>query len=217
VGTRERPLDRGRVAAARQLQELGRELRAARIDRNLSLREVGRALGCSHSKVHRIEFARSPDTTFRALHEQAAVVGLDLSSRLFPGGQPHRDGPQAGLLTRLQARLHPSLRWSLEVPLPDPRDQRAWDAMIRGPNWRQAVEAETGPRDGQALARRIALKQRDSEVDGVILLLPRTSRTREFRARFRPLLTVEFPIDGRLILQRLAGGETPGGSGIVVL
>ena len=101
--------------------------------------------------------------------------------------------------------------------MPDPRDQRAWDAMIRGSDWREAVEAETGPRDGQALARRIALKRRDSEVDGVILLLPRTGRAREFVAQFRSLLAGDFPVDGRLILQRLAAGQNPGGSGIVLL
>jgi hypothetical protein len=167
--------------------------------------------------VHRIEHARSPDATLRALHEFAAIVGLDLSARLYPGGQPHRDAPQGSLLERLHVRLHPSLLWNLEVPMPDPRDQRAWDAMIRGREWRQAVEAETGPRDGQALARRIALKKRDSDVDGVILLLPRTVRTREFLAQFGSLLAGDYPIDGKVMLQRLAAGQNPGGSGIVIL
>jgi transcriptional regulator with XRE-family HTH domain len=217
MGTRERPIDRGRALAIRQLQDIGRELHAARVDRNLSLREVARALGSSHSKVHRLEQADSPDAALRTLHELAAIVGLDLSTRLYPGGQPHRDQAQSSLLGRLHVRLHPSLLWNLEVPMPDPRDQRAWDAMIRGAGWRQAVEAETGPRDGQALARRIALKVRDSEVDGVILLLPRTARTRAFLGQFGPLLAGDFPIDGRLILQRLAAGQNPDGSGIVLL
>jgi hypothetical protein len=114
-------------------------------------------------------------------------------------------------------RLHSMLLWNLEVPMPDPRDQRAWDAVIRGKDWREAVEAETGPRDGQALARRIALKRRDSGVDGVILLLPRTARTREFLAQFGSLLAGDFPVDGGLILRRLAAGQNPGGSGIVLL
>jgi transcriptional regulator with XRE-family HTH domain len=217
VGTRERPVDRGRAASVRLLQEIGRELRAGRLDRNLSQREVGRALGCSHSIVHRVEHARSPDATVRSLAEHAAVVGLDLSARLYPGGRPHRDAPQGRLLERLHSRLHPHLRWNLEVPMPDIRDQRAWDAMIRGDQWRFGVEAETGPRDGQSLARRIALKRRDSGVDGVILVLPRTRRTREFLGQFGSLLTGDFPAQGRTILTQLAVGARPEGSGIVVL
>src|SRR5439155_26268028 len=103
------------------------------------------------------------------------------------------------------------------VTLPPLGDQRAWDAMIRGAGWRQAVEAETGPRDGQALARRLELKQRDGDVDGVILLLPNTRRIREFLAEAGSQLRANSPLDGRLIIERLGRGENPGGSGIVVL
>ena len=56
-------------------------------------------------------------------------------------------------------------------PLPFAGDLRAWDALIRGSGWRCGVEAETRPRDLQALERRLALKLRDGAVDMLVLLL----------------------------------------------
>ena len=72
-----------------------------------------------------------------------AVVGLDLSIRAFPSGDPIRDRAQLALLQRLRARLHPGLRWSTEVPLPIPGDIRAWDAAIDGETWSAKIDAET--------------------------------------------------------------------------
>jgi hypothetical protein len=127
-----------------------------------------------------MERGRVPNVSLLLLNRTAAVVGLDLSARLFPGGSPVRDAVHGGLLEELHGRCHSSLGWRTEVPLPTPGDQRAWDALIRGPDWREGVEAEMGPRDGQALARRLMLKQRDGSVAGVILLLPKTRRIRTF-------------------------------------
>ena len=74
-----------------------------------------------------------------------------------------------------------------------------------------------GPRDAQALGRRLELKRRDGGVDGVILLLPATRRFREFLAGAGPLLRDE-PSPGRaVILKRLEAGLDPGGSGIVLV
>jgi hypothetical protein len=56
--------------------------------------------------------------------------------------------------------------------------------MIRGDGWRFGVEAEMNPIDGQAILRRLALKRRDGLVDGVILLLPDTHQSRQFRREF---------------------------------
>ncbi len=100
---------------------------------------------------------------------------------------------------------------------PNPGDQRAWDALIRGDGWRDGVEAELNPIDGQALIRRLRLKQRDGLVDGVILLLPDTRRARQFRREFADLLANDFPVPGRAALERLAAGESPGGSAIVII
>jgi hypothetical protein len=89
--------------------------------------------------------------------------------------------------------------------------------MIAGRDWRYGVEAETAPRDLQALARRIELKRRDGEVDGVILLLRSSRRTAAFLAGAGDLLSLNFPIGARQAVSRLAAGEDPGGSAIIVL
>jgi len=114
-------------------------------------------------------------------------------------------------------RLHAILRWALEVPLPATGDQRAWDAMVTGGNWRYGVEAETAPQDSQALSRRLELKLRDGGVNGVILLLPESRRSRAFLNAVDPAFRATFPVPPRLTLDRLGAGLDPGGSAIVVL
>lgn len=98
------------------------------------------------------------------LAQLCALVGLDLAARAYPGGVPAlRDTRHGRLLNRFRVRLHRTLRWGTEVPLPNPGDQRAWDAMIRGEGWRYGTEAELNPIDGQALIRRLTLKTRDGQ------------------------------------------------------
>jgi transcriptional regulator with XRE-family HTH domain len=132
MGTRVRPVDRGTARAVRQIADLGRELREARMDRGLSSREVAGAVGCLHSEILRVERARVLNVSLLLLNKIAAVVGLDLSARLFPGASPVRDAVHGVLLEDLHGVIHPSLGWGNEVPLPNVGDQRAWDALIRG-------------------------------------------------------------------------------------
>lgn len=89
--------------------------------------------------------------------------------------------------------------------------------MIRGQGWRYGIEAELNPIDGQALLRRLTLKQREGGVDGVILLLPDTRQTRLFRREFADLLATDFPIPAHLATSRLAAGQTPAGNTVIVL
>lgn len=159
---------------------IGRELREARLDRDLSLRSVAATTGISAPVGSRIERGLAPSVTFEQVARFSAAVGLEFSARLYPGGQPLRDHAQAALLGRLRARLHPSLAMPTEVPMPIPGDLRAFDAVIRGRDWAQPVEAETRPRDAQALDRRIQLKLRDAGFEDVILLLLDSAHNRRF-------------------------------------
>ena len=68
--------------------------------------------------------------------------------------------------------------WRTEVPLLIPGDLRAWDATIARTGFVIGVEAETRLRDLQAAARRTNLKQRDGELDHVILLVADTRANR---------------------------------------
>jgi transcriptional regulator with XRE-family HTH domain len=218
MGTRERPADRGKQRGREITLALGREVRAARRGLGLSLREVARAVDLSAAEVSRIErglVAGVSVTTFATL---LAVVGLELSGRAFAGGQPIRDAGHARLLIRFRGKLDDRLIWRTEVPFPQPGDKRAWDATITNAakTWRHGVEAETRPSDGQALTRRLTLKQRDGGMDGVLLILPDTRHSRAFRAEFGSLLRAEFPVPGADALRRLAAGQDPGGSALIV-
>jgi transcriptional regulator with XRE-family HTH domain len=216
MATRERRADQAKVRARRLVATLVAEIRSARLGAGLSLRDVAAAAGTSEATMRRLE-RLDIDPTASLLARVGAALGLDLALRYFPTGSPVRDRAHIQLLAAFRARLSPTLRWETEVPLPIERDLRRWDGMVSGPAWRSGVEAETAPRDWQALAGRIQLKQRDGRVDGVILVLPETHRSRDFLRAAAPLVATVFPIPARLLLARLGTGENPGGSGIVVL
>lgn len=151
----------------------------------------------------------------RAIHRIGAVVGLTVSVRLYPDGDPIRDAAHARLLARFRSQLHESLRWRTEVPLPNSRDPRAWDAMIFGDGWRRAVEVETVIRDAQAQERRLMLKLRDGAADTLILVIADSARNRAALAS-APAAFALLPARSRGILAALRQGADPGG-GILFL
>jgi len=193
------------------------ELRDGRVGRGLSIAAAARAAGISRSAWGRIELGQSPMVPFLTLARCAAVVGLDLSLRAYPGGWPVRDAPQLALLRQVRQEVAPALRWSSEVGLPIAGDQRAWDATISGSDWTVAVEAETAPRDIQATARRIHVKMRDGRIDRVLLVVRDTRRTRSQLAAAADELRELFPVRGRLALAALREGRQPAGSAILLL
>lgn len=217
MATRRNPAAEGAEVGRRLRHEIGRELRAARLDRGLSAASVGRAAGVSASTVSRIERGLSPALTIDAAARLHAVVGLRFSGRSYPGGEPIRDAAQVSLLRRFRARTHPSLAWQTEVPLLVRGDLRAWDATLGGDDFRYGVEAETSPHDSQATARRIRLKIRDGDVTGALLVLADTVQSRRFLAAADDHLRASFPVDGDVALARLALGHDPGGSAIIVI
>lgn len=214
---KQRAADRGTIRGRDIIRMIGSEIRRARVGLGLSIEFVAREVGISPSELSRLERAEAPWASVVILARICAVVGLDLSARAYPGGAPLRDARHARVLSRFRVRLHASVGWGTEVPLPNPGDQRAWDAMIKGTGWRFGVEAELNPTDGQALIRRLMLKQRDGGVDGVILLMPDTRQTRQFRREYADLLVASFPVPGRVALDRLAKGLHPGGNAIVII
>jgi len=217
MATKERAVDRGRTAGIRAIRSIGAEIRQARRCRSLSLAAVGKEAGISAAELSRIERGEVPGVALVLLSKLCAIDGLDLAARVYPGGSPIRDARHNRLLTKFHGGLHSSLGWALEVPLPNPGDQRAWDGMVRGDGWRYGVEAELNPIDGQALLRRLNLKQTEGMVDGVVLLLPDTRQTRLFKREFADALKTQFPIQGSAALKNLAVGKDPGGSAMITL
>ena len=196
---------------------IGGEVRTARVNRNLTIREVCRSVGVSVATGSRLERGVLEHIDVMLLARMCAVVGLDLSVKAYPGGEPIRDAAHLGLLRDFHALLHPSVDWATEVPLPTAGDPRAWDGFARGEDWRYGVEAETAPNDGQAMLRRLALKQRDGRVDGVLLVLRDTRQTRAFLREIEGLVGSTFPVAGPRALELLGVGADPGGSAIIVL
>ena len=217
MATRERPVDRAARLGNASLRRLGDDLRIARVGLGLSIAHVAAAADISAAEVSRIERAASPKVPYLVVARLCGAVGLDLVSKTYPGGQAIRDAGHVALLADFACLLHPSLAWDTEVPLPIAGDQRAWDGMIRGAGWRFAAEAETAPSDGQALVRRLQLKLRDGEVDGLILLVRDTRTTRLFLDATEPQLRAMFPMSTRTILGALRRGAPPPGNGVVVV
>ncbi len=214
---RGRRIDWARAMLDSSRVRTGRELRDARESAGLSLRDVGRAVGISHSQASRIERGLVRDPSLDALTRLAAGVGCELSLRLYPVGDPLRDTAHSRLLERFRIELHPSLTIRHEVPIGRDGDLRAWDAVVSGTGWRIAVEAETRLVDAQALLRRLALKRRDAAMAHAILLVADTRANRTALAAMRTVLIAEFPVAGRATLRALRAGEWPRGSGVVVL
>jgi hypothetical protein len=61
------------------------------------------------------------------------------------------------------------------------------------------------------------LKQRDSGVPRMILLIAATERNRRLLRQLLPVLRVTFPLGTREVLDALRRGQDPGANGIVVL
>ncbi len=213
---RDRRSERGARQARRSLVENGELVREARIRLGMTQETLAAGVGCSRTAIWRLERGH-PRTRVVDLFQAMAVLGLEASLRAYPSGSPVRDAGQVALLERFRTRLHPTLSWTTEVPLPIPGDLRAWDAVTCGPGFRIGVEAESRLRDAQGTARRIGLKLRDGDVDHVILLLAPTRANAAALAGARAYLATLLPLDTRRILTALGAGRDPGGSGIVVL
>ena len=171
----------------------------------------------SHAQLGRIERGELLQLTVDQASRACAAVGLRLAFRAYPDGDPVADRAQLALLGRFRACLPEHARWLSEVPLPIQGDRRAWDAISIVAGFRFAVEAETRLRDIQALERRIALKQRDSNIEVVVLVISDTFANRRTLAIHREALRARFPLGGRTILKALRAGRPPAASGVVVL
>ena len=222
---RYRRVDLASHRADQSTRRLAQELRTARLAAGLGLRDVATAAGLSASQLSRIERARSPTVPLRTLTTLFTVLGLRLSVRPYPEGEPIRDVAHARLLSRFKSRLSASISLRTEVPLqrgaPSPgggrRDLRAWDGELLASGKTCKLEAETVLHDLQATDRRIALKMADDRVERVILLVASTSQNRQVLREFGELLRTRYPLTTRGVMAGLRDGDLPIASGIVVL
>jgi transcriptional regulator with XRE-family HTH domain len=207
----------GRRGAKRLVADFGRELLTARLAAGISQRAAAAAGGMSNSQFGRIERAEIRHLTFDQASRAAAAVGLRLVVRTYPDGDPARDAAHLALVERFRKRLPSAAEWRTEVPMPIAGDRRAWDGWARVGRRTAGCEAETRLTDAQALERRTALKQRDGNVDIVLLVIADTMANRRFLEQHREQLRGLLPLDSRQVFEAFRRGELPERSGIVIV
>ena len=100
--------------------------------------------------------------------------------------------------------------------MPIPGDLRAWDGLLVGPVT-IGVDAETSPRDLQAIERSMALKKRDSRVDRIALLIASTPRNERLVRTLLGTLRQTYPLDTRGFMAAIRDGRDPGSDALVLL
>jgi transcriptional regulator with XRE-family HTH domain len=192
------------------LVRTGIELRAARHVSGLTLAQVGTAIGSSPSEVGRIERGAAPWVDIPKLSRFGAVVGVDVSLRTYPGGEPLRDIAHLRLSDAFRSLLGPGLTIRAEVPVGDPRDLRAWDLTLADPiGTRCGVELETRFVDAQDQMRKITRKVADGGLDRVLLVIADTRANRIAVRAAAGLLGTTFAIEDGAAVQALAEGRIP--------
>ena len=216
VPTRESAIQRAAQRTRALLRKVGDEIRIARLASGLSTRELGRLAGISHTQVIRIERGLAPHVDIEVLSRLASVLGRELSLGVHPITAPVRDKAHLQLLKRFEGRLHRSIRWRTEVPIPIPGDLRSADAVATAHAFDATIEAETRLNDVQAAERRLRAKQRDLGTTRAILLIADTRHNRAVIQQV-PDLGAQFPIGTRACLAALGRGEDPAGDCLVIL
>ncbi len=220
MGTVERQFDRGTRLGERSLRIFAEEIRTARLANGLSQQDVAEAARISRQAYSRIERATDRQLTVLTASRIAAVLGLNVSIRLFPTDAPIRDIGQTKRLAELLAHVASPLRYRTDVPLPrngERPEYRAWDALVWGRGERTAIELETRLYDIQAQLRAIHLKQRDDLPDHLLLVVADTPRNRRVLAEFADGLLPDLPrLRTANVLKMLHSGAHPP-TGLIVL
>jgi transcriptional regulator with XRE-family HTH domain len=117
VTSRETLFDAGTRRADRWRHEIGEEFRHARLRLGLSQREVAAAARVDRADYSRIERGKLARLSIETACRVGAVLGLDVSVKVFPGGRSIRDSGQAPRLQRILECIGDPLRFRLEMPL----------------------------------------------------------------------------------------------------
>jgi transcriptional regulator with XRE-family HTH domain len=198
------------------LRNVGRELRVARLAAGMTQREVGSAIGASHSHVSRVELGQIKGYGLKDLCRHAAVVGLKPWLALYPRVARPLDRAQLQLLARFRFRISSSWKVVIEATIPIQGDLRAADALLIG-DVRCMVEVITRLADVQAQLRAAHLKQRDIGADRLIFVVAGTTTNRRALAAAGSAARDAFPLDTKATLRALAAGIDPGADGLVLL
>lgn len=192
-------------------------MRSARLAAGLTLRDVGKAVGVVASTVLSHEPARRRGERPGPLARHAAVVGMRLRIKAYPEGAPIRDAAQVALVRAFRDRIGTALKLQLEqLVVGTPGDMRAFDATLALPGG-CGVEFITRFHDCQAQLRAVLLKQRDSGVARLVIVVKATHANRRAVASAADIIATTLPLGTRATLAALAMGHDPGENALVLL
>jgi len=200
------------------LDRLGTELRTARHSAALTLEQVAKVVRLSPSELSRIERGLAPWVDLGVLDRIAAVVGMDVSVRLYPAGEPLRDVAHLRLTEAFRSLLGRDLVVHAEVPIGDGRDLRAWDLTLADRAQHTCgVELETRFVDVQEQLRRLSRKASDGGLDRMLLVVADTRSNRAAIRAAAALLGTTFAIDDPAAYEALARGVVPPRNALILV
>ena len=213
----ERGRRRARVLTMRALGEL----RTARELAGLSQSAVAKAVGMTQASYWRLEAGQVRELTVERVSEVASVLGFEISLGLHPIGDPIRDKGQLAVARRFQALLSEEWEQTDEMLLPGEGEQRAWDKLLEltgaDPPYLVGVDIETRVRDIQALTRRTRGRERDGEVDAILIVLSDSATNRRLVDELRTSLGPAYATTPRAIFSALRSGQRLVRSGVVLV
>jgi len=193
-----------------------RQLREARVTGGLSQKAMARGLGWSQQNYSRFELDQLASVTLIDVCVAASVLGLEPTLTFHRIGPALRDKGHEALIGRLLRLLSPAWKVAREVPFPNPGDPRWWDLILRIPDFRLGVEAETRIRDMQALIRRMKERARDGGADALLLVLSDSQHNR-LVSDLRGGLGEDFGERQSVVVQALRSGARLARCGIILI
>jgi DNA-binding XRE family transcriptional regulator len=204
--------------AADQSARLGGEIRLARSVAALSTEQAAERAGVSWSTFLRIENG-DPNAEVGTLCAAMEAVGLDLVLRAYPGRPPSlRDTGQLALAEGLCARVHPSLKPTIELAIG--QHGEAIDTVLFGPLEIVAAEIERLIVDFQDQYRRAdrkreALAAQHSRPVRLLMVVEDARRNRAAVERHLAFIRTVMPAGSREVFSALRAGTPLGRDGLV--
>lgn len=197
------------------------ELRQTRVGAGVSQEQLASDLGISQGAYSRIETGRLGDVGVIAISQIASVLGYEVSVGLHPIGDPVRDKGQLACGRRFGALLSDRWRVTDETLLPGAGEQRAWDKLLRltdaAPRYQVGADIESRVWDIQAIVRRTRARERDGQVDHILIVLADSAHNRRIADELRRALGADYATGSRRIMAALHKGERLSGSGVVLV
>jgi transcriptional regulator with XRE-family HTH domain len=197
------------------------ELRQTRVRAGVSQEQLASDLGISQGAYSRIETGRLGDVGVIAISQIASVLGYEVSVGLHPIGDPVRDKGQLACGRRFGALLSDRWRVTDETLLPGAGEQRAWDKLLRltdaAPRYQVGADIESRVWDIQAIVRRTRARERDGQVDHILIVLADSAHNRRIADELRRALGADYATGSPRIMAALRKGERLSGSGVVLV